>query len=164
VTIPSDGEAHRVELTRASMPAEVERVAWPERSDAVHLRATATRVGEAPLLAGPVVLARGAELVGRGRVDFVGRGEPFELGFGVDEGLRVRRAVEEKRETTPVIARDPVREGVVVSVAVGAPEAAPLDARDGFARWTVTLGAGSTRMLTLAYRIEAAAKVVLPPG
>ena len=190
VTIPSDGEAHRVELTRASMPAEVERVAWPERSDAVHLRATATLVGEAPLLAGPVVLARGAELVGRGRVDFVGRGEPFELGFGVDDGLRVRRAVEEKRETTPVIGtqkvartvrvylsnlsdearqltvieRYPVSEVDEVKVSVGSHEGATLDARDGFAKWTVTLGAGSTRTLTLAYRIEAAAKVVLPPG
>lgn len=190
VTIPSDGEAHRVELTRASMTAEVERVAWPERSDAVHLRATATLTGEAPLLAGPVVLARGAELVGRGRVDFVGRGEPFELGFGVDDGLRVRRAVEEKRETTPVIGtqkvartvrvylsnlsdearrltvieRYPVSEVDEVKVSVGSHEDATLDPRDGFAKWTVTVGAGSTRTLTLAYRIEAAAKVVLPPG
>jgi len=190
VTIPSDGEAHRVELTRASMAAEVERVAWPERSDAVHLRATATLVGEAPLLAGPVVLARGGELVGRGRVGFVGRGEPFELGFGVDDGLRVRRAVEEKRETTPVIGtqkvartvkvflsnlsdearrltvieRYPVSEVDEVKVAVGSHEDATLDPRDGFANWTVTLGPGSTRTLTLSYRIEAAAKVVLPPG
>lgn len=188
VTIPSDGEAHRVELTRASMTAEVERVAWPERSDAVHLRATATLVGEAPLLAGPVVLARGAELVGRGRVDFVGRGEPFELGFGTDDGLRVRRTVDEKRDTTPVIGtqkvartvrvylsnlsdearrltvieRYPVSEVDEVKVAVGSHEGATLDARDGFAKWVVTLDAGGTRVLTLGYRIEAAAKVVLP--
>ncbi|MDO9016801.1 MAG: mucoidy inhibitor MuiA family protein [Myxococcales bacterium] len=190
VTIPSDGEAHRVELTRASITAEVERVAWPERGDAVHLRATATLVGEAPLLAGPVVLARGGELVGRGRVDFVGRGEPFELGFGVDDGLRVRRSVDEKRDTTPVIGtqkvartvrvylsnlsdearrltvieRYPVSEVDEVKVAVVSHEDATLDARDGFAKWVVTLGAGSTRTLTLVYRIEAAAKVVLPPG
>ena len=190
VTIPSDGEAHRVELTRTSVTAEVERVAWPERGDAVHLRATATLVGDAPLLAGPVVLARGGELVGRGRVDFVGRGEPFELGFGVDDGLRVRRAVEEKRDTTPVIGtqkvartvrvflsnlsdeakrltvieRYPVSEVDEVKVSVGAHEGATLDARDGFAKWAVTLAAGSTRTLTMAYRIEAAAKVVLPAG
>lgn len=41
---------------------------------------------------------------------------------------------------------------------------ATLDARDGFARWTVSLAAGATRTLTLVYRIEAAAKVVLPAG
>lgn len=190
VTIPSDGEPHRVEIGRASVTAEVERVAWPERSHAVHLRATATLTGDAPLLAGPVVLARGGELVGRGRVEFVGRGEPFELGFGVDDGLRVRRAVEEKRDTTPVlgtqkvartvrvflsnlsdearrltvIERYPVSEVDEVKVAVVAHDEATLDPRDGFARWTLTLGAGSTRTLTLAYRVEAAAKVVLPPG
>ena len=190
VTIPSDGEAHRVEITHTSVIAEVERVTWPERSDAVHVRATATMVGDAPLLAGPVVLARGGELVGRGRVNFVGRGEPFELGFGVDDGLRVRRSVEEKRDTTPVIGtqkvartvrvflsslsdepkrltvieRYPVSEVDEVKVWVGAHEGATLDERDGFATWAVTLDAGSTRTLTLMYRIEAAAKVVLPAG
>jgi hypothetical protein len=53
---------------------------------------------------------------------------------------------------------------VEVQVAVVSHEDATLDARDGFARWVVTLGAGSTRTLTLVYRIEAAAKAVLPPG
>ncbi len=186
VTIPSDGEAHRVELTRASMTAEVERIAWPERGDAVHLRATATLVGEAPLLAGLVVLARGASWWAGAR-GFVGRGEPFELGFGTDDGLRVRRTVDEKRDTTPVIGtqkvartvrvylsnlsdearrltvieRYPVSEVDEVKVAVVSHEDATLDARDGFAKWVVTLDAGGTRVLTLGYRIEAAAKVVL---
>lgn len=190
VTIPSDGEPHRVELTRTTVNAEVERVAWPERGDAVHLRATATLTGPAPLLAGPVVLARGNELVGRGRTDFVGRGEPFELGFGVDDGLRVRRSVDEKRDVTPVIGtqkvartvrlylsnlsdgarkltvveRYPVSEVDEVKVAVVSHDDATLDARDGFARWTLTVDAGATRTLTLVYRIEAAAKVVLPAG
>ncbi len=190
VSIPSDGEPHRVELTRTTVDATVERVAWPERGDAVHLRATATYAGAVPLLAGPVVLARGNELVGRGRVDFVGRGEPFELGFGVDDGLRVRRSVDEKRDVTPVIGtqkvartvrlylsnlsdearklsvveRYPVSEVDDVKVAVVSHDGATLDARDGFAKWAVTLAAGSTLTLTLVYRIEAAAKVVLPTG
>ena len=56
-----------------------------------------------------------------------------------DDGLRVRRSVVSQDDAT-------------------------LDARDGFARWTVSLAAGATRTLTLVYRIEAAAKVVLPAG
>ena len=121
---------------------------------------------------------------------FVGRGEPFELGFGVDDGLRVRRSVDEKRDTTPVIGtqkvartvpvylsnlsdearklivveRYPVSEVDEVKVAVVSHDDATLDPRDGFARWAVTLGPGSTRTLTLVYRVEAAAKVVLPAG
>lgn len=190
VNLPSDGEPHRVELSRTTVDADVERVAWPERGDAVHLRATATLAGPTPLLAGPVVLARGQELVGRGRVDFVGRGEPFELGFGVDDGLRVRRSVDEKRDVTPVIGtqkvartvkvyvsnlsdetrrltvveRYPVSEVDEVKVAIVSHDDATLDARDGFAKWTVALAAGATHTLTLVYRIEAAAKVVLPAG
>jgi len=70
---------------------------------------------------------------------------------------------DEARRLT-VIERYPVSEVDEVKVSVGSHEDATLDPRDGFAKWTVTLGAGSTRTLTLAYRIEAAAKVVLPPG
>ena len=121
---------------------------------------------------------------------FVGLSEQFEMGFGVDDGPRVRRPVEEKRDSTPVIGtqkvartvrvflsslsdepkrltvieRFPVSEVEEVKVWVGAQEGATLDARDGFAPWAITLEAGSTRTLTLTYRIEAAAKVVLPAG
>ena len=69
---------------------------------------------------------------------------------------------EPKRLT--VIERFPVSEVEEGTVWVGAHEGATLDARDGFATWAITLEAGSTRTLTLMYRIEAAAKVVLPAG
>jgi len=68
------------------MPCAMPRFRWP--------------VGQAGsgVLAGPVLLVRGTELVGRGRVRFVAKGEPFELGFGVDDGIRVRRQVADERE------------------------------------------------------------------
>jgi uncharacterized protein (TIGR02231 family) len=187
-TVPSDGAPVRVELFDATMACTVDRVAFPERAAAVHLRATATLSAPAPLLAGPVVVARGSEVVGRGRVGYVGRGEPFELGFGLDDGLRVRRHVDEKRETTTVMGtqkitravtvyvsnlggearkltvteRVPVSEVKDVEVAVVSAGGARHDTKDGFLRWDADVAAQGTYEATLTYRIEASSKVALP--
>jgi uncharacterized protein (TIGR02231 family) len=187
-TFPSDGAPVRVELTSARVACEVDRVAYPERSAAVHLRATATLAGATALLAGPVVVGRAHTLVGRGRTGFVARGEPFELGFGVDDGLRVRRQVEEKREVTTVMGtqkimrtvrvfvsnlsgearkltvceRVPVSEIKDVEVAIVSLGGARHDARDGFVRWEVEVPVRGTHEAMFSYRIEASSKVALP--
>jgi uncharacterized protein (TIGR02231 family) len=187
VTIPSDGQPFRVELAEVRLPCEVQLVAYPELGGAAHLRATATLAGGRPLLAGPVRVARGASIVGRGRLGFVGAGEPFELGFGVDDGVRVRRRVDERRDTAAVtgtqriarsvrlflsnlgdrprrlrvVERVPVSELEDVSVKVVAAEGGTVDERDGFVRFDVELAGGATRELELAYRIDAAARVQL---
>ncbi len=186
-TLQSDGLPVRVEIASVRLPCVVDRVCFPERSPAAHLRATATLLGTAPLLAGPVRVARGSELCGRGRVHFVGKGEPFELGLGVDDGIRVRRHVEDRRETVPVlgtqkltrtvklyvsnlggvkkrlvvIERVPVSEIREVEVIALSSTGAALDPRDGMARFEVEVPAGGTREFQISYRIEAAAKVAL---
>jgi uncharacterized protein (TIGR02231 family) len=187
VTLPGDGRVFRVALREVTLPCQVELVAFPEMSEVAHLRATATHVGPAPLLAGPVRLLRGTELVGRGRMPFTAPGEPFEIGFGADDGLRIRREVEEMRETTPltgtqkirrtvriyvgnmggaprelqVVERFPVSEIEGVAVEVEDPGGATLDRQDGFARFVLSLPPRGTRMVSLAYRIEAAPRVRL---
>ncbi len=188
VDFRSDGQPLRVRLRSVGLGCVLERVAYPERSDAVHLRATATLAGESPLLAGPVRLARGTEMIGRSRTNFVGRGEVFELGFGVDDGLRVRRAVEEKRDTTAVTGtqkitrtvklfvsnvsgtsrkatfceRLPVSEIDDVEIALLQAGGARFDPADGFARWEIEVPPRGVETVSLQYRIEAGSKVVLP--
>ncbi len=187
-TIPSDGAPARVEVSSVTVPCEVDRVAFPERTVAVHVRATATLTGESALLAGPVVVARGSEVVGRGRTGYIGRGEPFEAGFGVDDGLRVRRHVDERRETTAVLGtqkvtrtvrlyvsnlsgearrvtvteRVPVSEVKDVEVALTQLGGARHDAKDGFLKWELDVAPRGTHELSFVYRIEAASKVALP--
>lgn len=128
VTIPSDGRPLRVEVARRALEAEVALVLYPEAHPAAHLRATMTLTERAaaaggrappsprprPILAGPIRLARGQSLVGRARVGFVGAGEPFELGFGVDDAVRVRRTVEEERDTAAIIGTRRIRRKVKV--------------------------------------------------
>ena len=188
VSILSTGQPSRIEIAQVSVAAQVERVVFPERGMAAHLRATATLTGLRPLLAGPVVLSRGTELCGRGRTGFVGRGEPFELGFGPDDGLRVRRQVSEEREQaaltgtqrvsrtvklfvsnlsgTPrkllITERVPVSEIREVEVSVERTSGMRWDGKDGFAHFDVELPGRATRELLLLYRIEAPSRVQLP--
>lgn len=187
-TLPSTGQPVRVEIGTTQLSCKVERVAFPERSIGAHLRATATLASNKPLLAGPVHIVRGGELAGRGRMPFVAPGEPFELGFGIDDGVRVRRKVEETRETTAVMGtqkitrtvrlylsnlsgerkqlllteRVPVSEIRDVEISVTPAPALRVDGKDGFVRFDADLEPGATRELFFTYRIEAAARVTLP--
>lgn len=187
LTIASDGRPLRVEVARRTLPAEVDRVLYPELGGAAHLRATATLTG-LPLLAGPVRVARGTGLVGRSKVGFVGSGEPFEVGFGPDDGLRARRHVEEQRDTTAIIGTQKIKRRVdvflsnlsgearslkvtervpvseIADVEIAITEAGDFGARDadGFVSAKVSLSAQETRRISFAYEIRAGSNVVLP--
>src|SRR5580658_8822097 len=52
--------------------------------------------------------------MGLSKARFVAPGEPFELGFGVDDGIRVRRREKEKRETVPITSTQRVTRTVKV--------------------------------------------------
>lgn len=187
-SVPSTGMPVRVELATQTLPCQIERVAFPEKSMAAHLRATATLTGTRPLLAGPVHVIRENELAGRSRVLFVAPGEPFELGFGIDDGLRVRRKVDETRETTAVLGtqkitrtvrmyvsnlsgqrkplqlteRIPVSELRDVEISVQPGPGMRFDSKDGFLRIDCDLDPNATKEFSFSYRIEAGARVVLP--
>ncbi|HVK68060.1 MAG TPA: DUF4139 domain-containing protein [Polyangium sp.] len=186
-SLPSNGRPCRVEIGRMTVKAELARVVIAVRSPAAHLRATATLEGAGPLLAGPVRLARGASLVGRARLDFVGKGEPFELGFGPDDAIRVRRSEDEKRDTQAITGaqrierkvtlylsnlsnkarkvvvteRIPVSEIEDVEIHLGEAGGFSLD-KDGFLRATVDVGAHATRTLVYTFELRAGARVMLP--
>jgi len=188
VTLPSNGRPFRVEIGRCTVKADLARVVLAPRSQAAHLRVTATLEGAGPLLAGPVRLARGASLVGRAKLDFVGRGEPFELGFGPDDGIRVRRSEDEERDTQAITGTQKIKRKVTLylsnlsskarkvlvteripvseieDVEIQLTEAGPfaLEGKDGFLRATVEIGPASTKTLAFGYEMKAGSRVVLP--
>ncbi len=188
VTLTSNGRPFRVEIGRVSVEAELARVILGQRAPVAHLRATATLEGAGPLLAGPVRLARGASMVGRARLDFVGKGEPFELGFGPDDAIRVRRAEEEERDTTAITGaqrikrkvtlylsnlsgsarrallteRIPVSEIEDVEIALLAAGPFTHEAMDGCLKAVVDLGPQATRTITYSFELRAGSRVSLP--
>jgi uncharacterized protein (TIGR02231 family) len=188
VSIASNGRPFRVEIARRRVDATLERVLFPEIAPSAHVRATATLTKGGPLLAGPLRLVRGQSLIGRSKIGYVGAGEPFEIGFGPDEGVRVRRTQDEERDTTQVLGtqklrrtvrvflsnlsdearrvlvteRVPVSEIDEVEISVLEASGWKLDDKDGFAKSEVSLPANATQTLKLVYEIRASSKVVMP--
>ncbi len=116
VTLRSDGRPVRAEIGRRSLEAVVSRVLFGELSPAAHLRATATLRTGGPLLAGPMRVALRSTMVGQSKIDFVGAGEPFEVGFGPDAAIRVRRRTHEERDTSAIVGTQRVRRHVELFV------------------------------------------------
>jgi uncharacterized protein (TIGR02231 family) len=105
VTIPATGEAKRVQIDEASLdPALMVRTV-PKREQKAYLYAKVAMARGAPILPGQVSLFRDATFVGSGRLPLLAPGEEHELGFGVDDAVRVRHTVvEEKRAETGLIS------------------------------------------------------------
>jgi uncharacterized protein (TIGR02231 family) len=188
VTIPSNGRPFRVEIGRTRLAAEVSRVLLSARSPVSHVRAKATLEGKGPLLAGPVLLGRGASMIGRARLSFVGAGEPFELGFGPDDAIRARRTEDEERDTQAITGAQRIKRKVslylsnlsgdakrvlvteripvseIEDLEIALLDAGPftLDEKDGFLKATVEVEPHGMRTITFTYEVRASSKVVLP--
>lgn len=104
VSVPSDHRPHRVHVTSFSAPCTVENTCAPELSPLVVATARLVNTSGHVLLAGPVDLVRGSGFVGRGKLDFAGAGEEFEVAFGSEDTFRVVRHTEESRDTTGLAA------------------------------------------------------------
>lgn len=115
-TIRATGRLHRVPIFVSEGPAEVDRIARPERSPLVHLRSRQVNEGPQPILAGPLELLRESGYVGLGEVGFVGPGERYVLGWGGDDGLRVQREVEEEREVARLTGKQTITRTVTLQV------------------------------------------------
>jgi uncharacterized protein (TIGR02231 family) len=185
-TVASDGRLRRVPLFGFDAPAEVDRVARPERSPRVYLRSRQTNAAPHPILAGPVELLRESGIVGRTSVGFVAPGEVFALSFGADDALRVRRDVSERRDTGRVTGkltisrtvelylsnledrpasflleeRIPVSEIEAVRVRLGA-ETEPSATADaqGIVAWKVSLPSRGVQKVRFEYEVTASSDV-----
>jgi uncharacterized protein (TIGR02231 family) len=105
---PCHRAGHRREQARADRRhgarsgAHVRTV--PKRDDKAYLYAKLTIARGTPILPGPVALFRDATFVGSGRLPLLAPGEEHELGFGVDDAVKVRHAIaEEKRGESGII-------------------------------------------------------------
>ncbi len=104
VTVPETGETKRVQIDTMELDPALAVRAVPKRDEKAYLYAKITVAPGTPLLPGSVSLFRDATFVGNGRFPLLAPGEEHELGFGVDDAVRVRYAIaEEKRGETGII-------------------------------------------------------------
>jgi uncharacterized protein (TIGR02231 family) len=104
-TVPDTGETKRVQIDAMALdPALVVRTV-PKREEKAYLYAKLTTAKGAPLLPGQVSLFRDAVFVGNGWLPLLAPAEAHELGFGIDDAVRVRHTLaEEKRSETGIIS------------------------------------------------------------
>jgi uncharacterized protein (TIGR02231 family) len=182
-SVPADGRPYRVELARFTSDAEVELVAMPELASCVFFKSIQRNTGKGPILAGPVDLIRHSGLVGRTAVLFIAAGERFELGWGPEPDLRVRRDTEVTEEKSRLLSawvertheievrlsnlsgrehrvtvteRIPVSEIDKVKIDIDSHETTDSERPDGngFITWHVTLPAGGHQRIALAYTLK----------
>jgi uncharacterized protein (TIGR02231 family) len=104
VTVPATGEAKRVQIDEAQLDPALTVRTVPKREQKAFLYAKMTMARGTPILPGQVALFRDATFVGNGRLPLLAPGEEHELGFGVDDAVRVRHTIaEEKRGETGII-------------------------------------------------------------
>src|SRR5262249_54991015 len=104
VSVPATGEAKRVQIDDMQLDPALMLRTVPKSDQRAYLYAKRPTARGPPILPGQVALFRDSTFVGNGRLPQLAPGEEHELGFGVDDAVRVRHAVlEEKRSESGII-------------------------------------------------------------
>ncbi len=110
-TIDNSGEAKGVRISTVDLPAALEAVAVPRLDPKAYLTAKFTLKGDAPTLPGRVMIYRDGVFLGRGQLPLLNPGEEHDLGFGVDDRVKVKRAETiRKSGETGIISTDNIAE------------------------------------------------------
>jgi uncharacterized protein (TIGR02231 family) len=104
VTVPTTGEMKRVQIDDMQLDPSLVVRTVPKRQETAYLYAKLTTARGTPLLPGQVSLFRDTTFVGNGRLPLLAPGEEHELGFGIDDAIRVRHTIAEvKRSESGII-------------------------------------------------------------
>lgn len=189
-TIPSDNSAQKVPITTARLTTAQEYLAIPKQLKAAFLTAKVTNTSEFPLLAGAMNVFLDESFVAASSLGTVMPGEKFDLALGADEGIALKRklnnrftedtglvtkskrftydvtlTVQNNKKTTEKIVlldQAPVSRHEKIVVKLLAPEEKEMKPEpDGTLRWTLTLKPGEKRELPLKFSIEHPADLVV---
>ena len=105
VTVAGTGEAKRVVLASEQFEPALSCRTVPKVDPKAYLYAKLTLAKGTPLLPGQVYLFRDGTFVGTSTIPLLSPGEEHDLGFGLDDQVKVRHAVvEEKRGESGLIS------------------------------------------------------------
>lgn len=104
-TVENTGEMKRVLIDQSELEPSLLVRAVPKREERAFLNAKVVLPKGSVFLPGPISLFRDQTFVGTGRLPQLSGGDQHELGFGMDDAVRIRYAVaEEKRGETGLIS------------------------------------------------------------
>ena len=91
LSVPGDGQTHRVSIATREFPARFDYLSIPSRVELAYLRATTTNNSGLSLLEGAVSVFRDGVFVGRATLKNTSPGGEFTLFLGPDEQVRAKR-------------------------------------------------------------------------
>jgi uncharacterized protein (TIGR02231 family) len=99
VSLASGSASRRVGISESSHPVDILLVAVPRLDQAAYIQAEVAYAGKEPLIPGPAQLFREGEYVGKTTLRAVAPGEKFQLGFGKDEQVKVKRSLIDEKSS-----------------------------------------------------------------
>lgn len=110
-SVPQTGDPKKLQISSESVKPELMIRATPKLSATAWLYTKFTPTGAAGLLPGEVVLYRDGTFVGTGRVPLVPAGESLELGFGIDDAVKItRKEIDRSKGETGLITTSKLEE------------------------------------------------------
>jgi uncharacterized protein (TIGR02231 family) len=179
--ISSDGNRHGTIIAVEQLPVSIEYLAVPKLSPAAFLKSEIVNQAVYPLLPGKVNTFIGTGFTGSSQLKKVAAGEKFELFFGVDDQVSVKREELKqhkeaglfgknrvsyryrieinnfRKEPLTLSLRDqlPVAGAEEVKVSLEEPSIKPAEVKsDGTVVWKLPLAAGEKKELTFGILVE----------
>jgi len=181
VDIPSDNSQHGSVVALELLPVSLEFLALPKLSPFVFLRSEIINRASYPLLPGRVNIFTGSTFTGSSQLKKVAAGEKFDLFFGTDDQVTVKREELKqhaeaglfgrnrmsyryrievqnfRKDDQTVTVRDqlPLAGDAEIKVTLDEPSIKPDEIRDdGSLTWKLPLKAGEKRELTFGILVE----------
>ncbi len=181
VDVPSDNSQHANVVAMEQLPVSLEFLAVPKLSPFVFLTSEIVNKASYPLLPGPVNIFTGTTFTGSAQLKKVAAGEKFELFFGADDQVTVKReelkqhkeagmfgknrmtyryrieVANFRPESQTVTLRDqlPLAGDSEIKVTLDEPSIKPDEIKaDGRLTWKLLLKAGEKRELTFGIVVE----------
>jgi uncharacterized protein (TIGR02231 family) len=179
--IPSDGSRHGTVVAVEQLPVSIEYLAVPKLSPAVFLKSELINHAPYPLLPGKVNTFIGNSFTGSSQLKKVAAGEKFDLFFGNDDQVTVKREELKqhkeaglfgknrvsyryhielgnfRKEPLTITLRDqlPVAGDEEIKVSLEEPSLKPAEVKsDGTIIWKTPLNAGEKKELTFGILVE----------
>lgn len=105
--IKSDGSEYKLPISVQLLKSEFEYSCYPRLSNYAYLRSKVINAKELQLLGGRVNIFLDGGFVGASSIDNIGPGEEFDLYLGVDENVKVKRELIEKKVDDILLAGIP---------------------------------------------------------
>jgi uncharacterized protein (TIGR02231 family) len=116
VDVPSDGTRAGTVISMQKVPVSAEYITVPKLSQRVYLKSEVVNATPYPLLAGEANVFNGTVFTGKTRLKTISSGEKFDLYFGADDQVKVKRTANRISKGAGILGGNKVSYRIVVEL------------------------------------------------